>query len=67
MRLTRIDGTCRNGTCPTIYATDRGSYVVQGYVVNENEACGDMTLSLGEAAVEIPEELFRRVAYDIRD
>ncbi|GAA3989193.1 hypothetical protein FOF52_01160 [Thermobifida alba] len=65
MRLTRIDGTCRNGTCPTVYATDRGTYVIQGYVVSDSELAGQVDLPRGEAAVEVPRELLERVARDL--
>jgi hypothetical protein len=57
MKLTRIRGACRDDTCPTLYATDRGTFVVQGYVVNDT----DVTLPEGEALVEVPPELLREV------
>jgi hypothetical protein len=57
MKLTRIKGACRDDTCPTLYATDRGTFVVQGYVVNDT----DVTLPEGEALVEVPAELLREV------
>jgi len=47
---------CRDGTCPTIYDTDRGTVVVQGYVVTDS----DVTPPEGEALVEIPAELLTR-------
>ena len=32
-----------NGTgCPTLYATDRGTYVVQGKLVTDEEAIADL-------------------------
>jgi hypothetical protein len=57
MELTRIKGACRDDTCPTLYASDRGTFVVQGYVVNDT----DVTLPEGEALVEVPAELLREV------
>jgi hypothetical protein len=57
MKLTRIKGACRDDTCPTLYATDRGTFVIQGYVVNDS----DVTLPEGEALVEVPAELLREV------
>jgi hypothetical protein len=60
-----LDGTCRDGTCPTIYATDRGTYVIQGYVVGEHETDGQLKLAEGETVVEIPGELLRRFAGDL--
>lgn len=47
MKLTRISGECPDKvTCPTVYATDRGTVVVQGYRVTDR------------AAVEIPRSLW---------
>lgn len=62
MRLVPIAETCRNGPCPTIYATDRETYVVQGYVVSDSEVAGQVTIPSGEAAVEIPRGLLERAA-----
>jgi len=50
-----IAGSCFDGTCPTIYATDRGTVVVQGQQVNDS----DVTLGEGEVLVEIPAELLK--------
>jgi uncharacterized protein (DUF779 family) len=55
MKLTQIAGGCIDGTCPTIYASDRGTLVVQGALVNDS----DVVLGEGEALVEIPAELLR--------
>jgi len=51
-----VAGGCVDGTCPTIYATDRGTVVVQGQQVNDS----DVTLGPGEVLVEIPAELLRQ-------
>ena len=56
MKLTRRDGSCYGGTCPTIYDTDRGTVVVQGWMVNDS----DVTLGPGEVLVEIPAELLKQ-------
>ncbi|ADH66730.1 hypothetical protein [Nocardiopsis dassonvillei] len=62
MKLTRIAGECNNRrTCPTVYASDRGTVVVQGYTL----AAGDLTqitLPEGESAVEIPLSLLKEAA-----
>lgn len=57
MELTRISGTCStgddddppcgSGDCPTIYTTETGSIVVQGYLVQH-------PVPDGEGIVEIP-------------
>lgn len=53
MELTPLRGACRDGTCPTIYRSDRGTVVVQGFVVTD----ANVTVPEGEALVEIPAEL----------
>ncbi|GAA3727958.1 hypothetical protein GCM10022205_10870 [Spinactinospora alkalitolerans] len=65
MHLTRLGGECRNGTCPTIYSTDRGTYVIQGYAVSDEGALEQLDLPLGEAAVEIPRDLIASIANDL--
>lgn len=50
------DTGCRDGTCPAIYATERGTVVIQGQLVNDT----DVTLGEGEVLVEIPAELLRQ-------
>jgi hypothetical protein len=55
LALQRLAGVCVNNSCPTVYRTNRGSIVVQGYIVTAEEAGVD--LSAGEMLVEIPEHL----------
>jgi hypothetical protein len=60
MRLRFLGTTSDDGQCPTLYATDRGTYVVQGNVVTDAEALADLRQVLpGETFVEIPKELLR--------
>ena len=60
MRLRFFGATSDDGQCPTLYATDRGTYVVQGNVVTDPDALADLRHVLpGEAFVEIPKELLR--------
>jgi hypothetical protein len=42
---------------PTLYRTDRGSWVVQGWVVTDQQVLAAMKVPPGEAAVEIPDRL----------
>jgi hypothetical protein len=44
---------------PTLYATDRGSYLVQGYVVTDPEALAQMRIPDGETVVEVPKVLMK--------
>jgi hypothetical protein len=55
MHLEPFKFTCFDGTCPTIYTTDRGTFVVQGSTI----ADADVTPPEGEALVEVPLELLR--------
>lgn len=62
MRLTRIAGSCPDGnTCPTVYETDRGTVVVQGYKLDDDELA-QMDVPDRETAVEIPVALLEEVA-----
>jgi hypothetical protein len=42
---------------PTLYRTDRGSWVVQGWVVADPDALAAMDIPDGEGCVEIPDRL----------
>jgi hypothetical protein len=65
MRLRFLGSDSQDGECPTLYATDRGTYVVQGWTVTDPEALRDLRDVLeGESFVEIPRELLRFAASD---
>jgi hypothetical protein len=42
---------------PSLYRTDRQSWVVQGWVVTEPDALAAMNIPEGETCVEIPDRL----------
>jgi hypothetical protein len=42
---------------PTLYRTDRGSWIVQGWVVTDPDALRAMDVPAGESCVEIPDRL----------
>jgi hypothetical protein len=42
---------------PTVYRTDRESWVVQGWVVTDPEALAQMDIPQGETTVEIPDRI----------
>lgn len=60
MKLTRVAKICPADDCPTVYVTNRGTVVVQGYVVDSDEA--GLRLPDGERLVEIPPELLATAA-----
>ncbi len=51
--------TCVGNSCPTIYETDRGTYLVQGSIINRNEGL-EITLPDNESVVEIPKDFLDR-------
>ncbi|QIS22718.1 hypothetical protein F6W96_34620 [Nocardia terpenica] len=59
MRLTFIakDPDSNPTGSPTLYRTDRGSWVVQGWVISDPETLGQMDIPDGESCVEIPDRL----------
>ena len=53
---------------PTLYRTDRGSWVVQGWVVTDADALAVMNIPQGEGCVEIPDtmvQFFRQAERDL--
>jgi hypothetical protein len=58
MKLTFVGTTSDNGGCPTLYATDRGTAVIQGPRVTDPEALAELRNVLaGETFIEVPAEL----------
>ncbi len=64
LRLIARSG-CSGGTCPTAYVTDRGTAVVQGSVILDDETLAQLNLPAGEAAVEVPLALLRAAAQEV--
>lgn len=60
MRLRHLGSESGKDGCPALYATDRGTYVVQGWKVTDRDAISDLVdLRAGESYVEIPRALLR--------
>lgn len=59
MELTLVAGDPESNpkNSPTLYKTDRGSWVVQGWVVSDPDALARLDLPEGETAVEIPDRM----------
>lgn len=49
---------CAGKHCPTIYRSDRGTIVVQGYRITEHLS---IDIPEGESAVEIPADLIKHL------
>ena len=61
--LRQIAKVCSNSGCPTIYQSDHGTVVVQGYAVSAHRAGVD--LPDGELLVEIPLDLLREAVNSV--
>ncbi len=59
MKLTFVakDPNSEPSGSPTLYRTDRRSWVVQGWVVTDPDALASMDIPEGETCVEIPDRL----------
>ncbi|MGW0805283.1 hypothetical protein [Nonomuraea sp. NPDC002799] len=62
MKLRFLGTTSDGGSCPTLYETDRGTFVVQGDRVTDPEALAELAargLPDHETAVEVRPELLK--------
>ncbi|MER5603006.1 hypothetical protein [Streptomyces sp. NPDC002265] len=64
MKLRFLGTNSTGGDCPTLYATDRDSYIVQGWRIFANDLLMQLDVGEGESAVEVPTELFEHVRQD---
>ena len=62
MKLRFVASHCDDGDCPTVYATDRDTVVVQGLTIIDPAALATLHLPLDETVVEIPRSLIIRAA-----
>ncbi len=61
VRLTFVakDPNSNPTNSPTLYRTDRGSWLVQGFVVTDPDALAEMDIPEGESVVEIPDRMIQ--------
>ncbi|MFF0794626.1 hypothetical protein [Streptomyces spiralis] len=64
MKLRFLGTNSTSGDCPTLYATDRDSYIVQGWQLFANELLMQLDIPEGETAVEVPTDLFEHLKED---
>ncbi|HEY1622560.1 MAG TPA: hypothetical protein VGG16_02060 [Streptosporangiaceae bacterium] len=66
MRLQLLGTETGHSGCPALYATDRGTYVVQGKLVTDEQAIADLVdVRADEFYVEIPKNLLRHARDDV--
>ena len=61
MKITFLGKDSTPNDSPTLYATDRDTYLVQGYVVTDPEVLAAMRIPGGETVVEVPRRLMKFV------
>jgi hypothetical protein len=59
MRLTFLGKESSPGDSPTLYETDRGTYVIQGWKVTDDEALAQMRIPANEECIEVPKALMK--------
>ena len=64
MRLRFLGKNSLLGDSPTLYATDRDTYVVQGWKVTDPEVLAKLDLPDDETCVEVPAALFVHLTKD---
>jgi len=64
MRLTFLGKESVPDQSPTLYATDRDSYIVQGWIVTDPEIQTMITVGDVETIVEVPPKLMVHLAKD---
>ncbi|MDX3867644.1 hypothetical protein [Streptomyces europaeiscabiei] len=64
MKLRFLGKNSTVGDCPTLYATDRDTYLVQGWKIFANDLLMQLEIPKGETAVEVPTELFEHLTKD---
>lgn len=64
MQLRFLGKNSTVGDCPTLYATDRDTYLVQGWKIFANDLLMQLDIPEGQTAVEVPTELFEFLKED---
>jgi hypothetical protein len=57
IKLIAADPDSQPTNSPTLYKTDRGSWIVQGWVVTDADVLSQMGIPEGETCVEIPDRM----------
>ncbi|MER6188242.1 hypothetical protein ABT212_48135, partial [Streptomyces sp. NPDC001652] len=64
MQLRFLGKNSTVGDCPTLYSTDRDTYLVQGWKIFANDLLMQLDIPEGHTAVEVPTELFKFLKED---
>jgi hypothetical protein len=64
MRLTFLGKESQPNQSPTLYASDQGSYVVQGWIVSDPAVLARLDIGDDETVVEVPPGLMAHLSKD---
>lgn len=64
VRLTFLGKDSKPDESPTLYATDKDTYIVQGWIVTDSEVLAKLDVPEGETLVEVPPGLFAHLVND---
>lgn len=64
MEIRFLGKVTEHGDSPTLYATDQGTYLVQGWKVTDSEILAKLDMPEGETVVEIYARLLAHLAED---
>ena len=64
MALTFLGKDSKPNESPTLYATDQDTYIIQGYIVTNQEITAKLDISATETIVEVPPGLFAHLVKD---
>lgn len=64
MKIRFLGKESEHGDSPTLYATDRATYLVQGWKVTEPEVLAEINMPEGETVVEVYARLMDHLAKD---
>ena len=64
VKLTFIRKTAQSqvNNCPSLYRTDRDTFIVQGWRVSDPEALAQLDIPAHETAVEVPADVLAEIA-----
>jgi hypothetical protein len=61
MKLKFLGKNSTPGDSPTLYETDQGTYVIQGWRVTDREALSQMSIPDHETCIEVPKALMQHL------
>ncbi|GAA1923242.1 hypothetical protein [Streptantibioticus ferralitis] len=64
MKLRFLGKNSTPGDSPTLYASDKDSYVIQGWKIYAQDILSQLGVPTGQTAVEVPTELFEHLTKD---